>query len=109
MSKIPFLVRGLLALSVAAIHSLSVLAEWYHSLLLGIVFGIVAGWIVGGLSYGVFAGKKAIDATPEHLRNNRTTQAGGSSPRSRAIGYWIWTALMIVAGIALPIAKVVME
>lgn len=109
MNKLPFIVRGLLALAVAALHSLAILAEWYHSLLLGIILGIVAGWIVAGLSYGVLFTKKAVDAIPEHMRDNRATQAGGSTPRSRAIGFIVWTAIMIAAGIAIPIAKVVLE
>lgn len=109
MNKLPFLVRGLLALLVAAAHSVPILADWYHSLLIGIISGIVSGWLVAGLSYGVFANKKAADATPEHLRDSRSAQPGGSSPRSRAIGYWIWTAFMIACGVAIPVAKIAME
>jgi hypothetical protein len=109
MKKLPLLVRWLLILLVAALHSTPILADWYTSLLLGIGSGIAAGWIVAGLSYEVFFGKKAVDALPDHLRNNSAAQPGGSSPRSRAIGFLIWTAFMIACAVAIPIAKVVLE
>ena len=109
MNKVPFIYRGLLGLVVAALHALSVLAEWYTSLALGIVLGVIAGWVVNGLLYGTFAAGEAIKATPGHLRDSRSNQPGASSPRSRAIGYWIMTAILIAGGIAIPIAKKFME
>jgi len=109
MSKIPFLYRSLLALGVFGIHSLSILAEWYTNLWLGILLGVVTGWLVNGLFYGVFAGKLAIKETPGGLKDTRTFQPGGSSLRSRTIGYWIMTAIIIAISVAVPIAKKFME
>jgi len=94
---------------VALLHALCVFDEWYTSIPILCLQGVVAGWLVAGFSYGVFAGKKAVEATKENLKNTKAYQDGGSTPASRAKGYWIWTFIIIAAAVAMPIAKVVLE
>jgi hypothetical protein len=109
LNKIPFLLRGVLAVIIGVAHALPILADWYWNWPIMILSGLVSGWLMAGLLYGVFAGKKAIEATPEHLRDHSRNQPDASSPADRAKGYWIMTFLFMAAGVLIPLAKTWLE
>lgn len=107
MSK-SFVLRGIIVLVVDAIALYLMLDNKVDFLFKTfIIYGvaIALAWFTHGFLYGVFAGKKAVEAAGTQLKNTSVSQPGGSSPRSRAIGYWIMQAIILAAFLAVTILK----
>jgi hypothetical protein len=109
--NIPFPLRVLLVFIVAGLYAYLLLDDhlnWLYPIIIYPV-ALVIGLLVGGLSYGVLPGKKAIVAAKEHLKYTTSTQANASTPRSRAIGYGIWLACCAAGALLMAIGKIVLE
>lgn len=105
--KLPFVVRGLIALVIGGIYAWALLDNKIDKLVTNYVVYAIAlfvAWLTFGLLYGKFAGKKAIDALKTQA-STTSFQEGASTPRSRAIGFWIMQGIFVLTFIVLTVFK----
>lgn len=101
MKNLPFAVRGIIVLIVDFVFLWLLLDNKIDGLL---TYGVAYLWAIGcgilthGLLYGVFVGKKAIEATKAQV-------ARGGTSAKKAKGYWIMQGIILLAFVGVTVLK----